>query len=122
MSVLKEHSTNIENNNISLKMSNLNLEENGGMTDINKNQIDGKYAVKISKQQQQTGAADATAVSSNSSSNSNNNCFSLKRWNLVAMWSWDVECDVCAICRTPLMDSCLKCQTDNKHDDCVGKS
>ncbi len=30
-------------------------------------------------------------------------CFTLKRWNLVAMWSWDVECEVCAICRTPLM-------------------
>lgn len=45
--------------------------------------------------------------------------FTLKKWNLVAMWSWDVECEVCAICRTPLMDSCLKCQTDNKHDDCV---
>jgi hypothetical protein len=29
--------------------------------------------------------------------------FTLKRWNLVAMWSWDVECEVCAICRTPLM-------------------
>ena len=31
------------------------------------------------------------------------NCFSLKKWNLVAMWSWDVECEVCAICRTALM-------------------
>ena len=30
-------------------------------------------------------------------------CFTLKRWNLVAMWSWDVECEVCAICRTPIM-------------------
>ena len=29
--------------------------------------------------------------------------FTLKKWNLVAMWSWDVECEVCAICRTPLM-------------------
>ena len=29
--------------------------------------------------------------------------FTLKRWNLVAMWSWDVDCEVCAICRTPLM-------------------
>ena len=48
------------------------------------------------------------------------NCFTLKKWNLVAMWSWDVECEVCAICRTALMDSCLKCQTDNKHEDCVG--
>jgi hypothetical protein len=29
--------------------------------------------------------------------------FTLKRWNLVAMWSWDVECETCAICRTPIM-------------------
>ena len=25
--------------------------------------------------------------------------FTLKKWNAVAMWSWDVECDTCAICR-----------------------
>lgn len=25
--------------------------------------------------------------------------FTLKRWNAVSMWSWDVECDTCAICR-----------------------
>ena len=25
--------------------------------------------------------------------------FTLKKWNAVAMWSWDVDCDVCAICR-----------------------
>lgn len=36
-------------------------------------------------------------------SNNSDNHFSLKRWNLVAMWSWDVECEVCAICRTQLM-------------------
>lgn len=35
------------------------------------------------------------------------NVFTLKRWNLVAMWSWDVECEVCAICRTPLMGKTL---------------
>ncbi|CAF0881602.1 unnamed protein product [Brachionus calyciflorus] len=64
-------------------------------------------------------------VNNSKSSTSNTNMtnkdtvFTLKKWNLVAMWSWDVECEVCAICRTPLMDSCLKCQTDNKHDDCV---
>ena len=23
--------------------------------------------------------------------------FTLKKWNVVAMWSWDVECDTCAI-------------------------
>ena len=29
--------------------------------------------------------------------------FSLKKWNAVAMWSWDVECDICAICRVQVM-------------------
>lgn len=37
--------------------------------------------------------------------------FTLKKWNLVAMWSWDVECDTCAICRVQVMgkdkDSCV---------------
>ncbi|KAL5273926.1 RNF7 family protein [Megaselia abdita] len=50
--------------------------------------------------------------------------FTLKKWNAVAMWSWDVECDVCAICRVQVMDACLRCQSDNKRDvlgkqDCV---
>ncbi|EFX72542.1 hypothetical protein DAPPUDRAFT_326083 [Daphnia pulex] len=30
--------------------------------------------------------------------------FSLKRWNAVAMWSWDVECEICAICRVQVME------------------
>ena len=29
--------------------------------------------------------------------------FTLKKWNLLALWSWDVECDTCAICRVQLM-------------------
>lgn len=29
--------------------------------------------------------------------------FSLKKWNAIAMWSWDVECDTCAICRVQVM-------------------
>lgn len=45
--------------------------------------------------------------------------FTLKKWNLVAMWSWDVECDTCAICRVQVMDACLQCQSENKQDDCV---
>jgi hypothetical protein len=43
-------------------------------------------------------------ISSNKDNNNNRDTvFTLKKWNLVAMWSWDVECEVCAICRTPLM-------------------
>ena len=34
---------------------------------------------------------------------SNEKMFSLKKWNAVAMWSWDVECDTCAICRVQVM-------------------
>lgn len=73
--------------------------------------------------------------------------FTLKKWNALAMWSWDVECDTCAICRVHLMghsftiqvlywrnylcvantysttlhisDACLRCQSENKQDDCV---
>ncbi|KAG8505283.1 RING-box protein 2 [Galemys pyrenaicus] len=45
--------------------------------------------------------------------------FSLKKWNAVALWSWDVECDTCAICRVQVMDACLRCQAENKQEDCV---
>ncbi|XP_071838365.1 RING-box protein 2-like [Apostichopus japonicus] len=45
--------------------------------------------------------------------------FTLKKWNVVAMWSWDVECDECAICRAQVMDDCLRCQTENKQGECV---
>ncbi|XP_068833703.1 RING-box protein 2 isoform X2 [Capricornis sumatraensis] len=48
--------------------------------------------------------------------------FSLKKWNAVAMWSWDVECDTCAICRVQVMDACLRCQAENKQEDCVDKT
>ncbi|VDK79813.1 unnamed protein product [Litomosoides sigmodontis] len=45
--------------------------------------------------------------------------FMLKKWNALATWTWDVECDICAICRVQLMDACLRCQSENKQDDCV---
>uniref|UniRef100_A0A8C8CKQ8 RING-box protein 2 n=1 Tax=Oncorhynchus tshawytscha TaxID=74940 RepID=A0A8C8CKQ8_ONCTS len=58
--------------------------------------------------------------SSNSGSKSSSDkMFSLKKWNAVAMWSWDVECDTCAICRVQVMDACLRCQAENKQEDCV---
>ncbi|CAG2181848.1 unnamed protein product, partial [Oppiella nova] len=33
--------------------------------------------------------------------------FVVKKWNCCAMWSWDCECDTCAICRVQVMDACL---------------
>ena len=44
-----------------------------------------------------------SAVTNKNNTSNKDTVFTLKRWNLVAMWSWDVECEVCAICRTPLM-------------------
>ncbi|KAI6191370.1 RING-box protein 1A-like Protein [Aphelenchoides bicaudatus] len=31
--------------------------------------------------------------------------FTLKKWNAIAVWTWDVECDTCAICRIQLMET-----------------
>ena len=47
---------------------------------------------------------DATAAvmngeASEAGKESSGRMFTLKKWNAVAMWSWDVECDTCAICR-----------------------
>lgn len=33
--------------------------------------------------------------------------FTLKKWNAVAMWRWDVECDTCAICRVQVQGECI---------------
>jgi RING-box protein 2 len=41
--------------------------------------------------------------STSGSKSSSDKMFSLKKWNAVAMWSWDVECDTCAICRVQVM-------------------
>jgi hypothetical protein len=49
---------------------------------------DAEAAGQQDPQQQQQGG-----------SSSGGRMFTLKKWNAVAMWSWDVECDTCAICR-----------------------
>ncbi|AWO99173.1 putative RING-box protein 2-like isoform 4 [Scophthalmus maximus] len=60
-----------------------------------------------------------THNTSSGSKSGGDKMFSLKKWNAVAMWSWDVECDTCAICRVQVMDACLRCQAENKQEDCV---
>lgn len=44
-----------------------------------------------------------THSGSSGSKSGGDKMFSLKKWNAVAMWSWDVECDTCAICRVQVM-------------------
>ncbi|XP_065195284.1 RING-box protein 2-like [Sycon ciliatum] len=45
--------------------------------------------------------------------------FQVKKWSGVAMWSWDVESETCAICRVGIMDACARCHTDSKVETCV---
>ena len=53
---------------------------------------------------------DGKGKSKSSKPSSTRPPFSLKKWNAVAMWQWDVECDTCAICRVQVMgkqETCL---------------
>lgn len=36
--------------------------------------------------------------------------FEVKKWAAVALWSWDIVVDNCAICRNHIMDLCIECQ------------
>ena len=49
---------------------------------------------------------ETTTEQNRSTSKSSDKMFTLKKWNAVAMWSWDVECDTCAICRVQVMGEC----------------
>ncbi|KAI3635459.1 hypothetical protein MIR68_006097 [Amoeboaphelidium protococcarum] len=40
------------------------------------------------------------------------NRFEVKKWNAVALWSWDIQVDNCAICRNHIMDLCIECQAN----------
>lgn len=52
-------------------------------------------------------AEQESADKNDAESNKPENLFTLKKWNAVAMWSWDVECDTCAICRVQVMGKLL---------------
>ena len=60
------------------------------------------------------GEAGSSAVPGPEADKPGDRMFTLKKWNAVAMWSWDVECDTCAICRVQVMDACLRCQSETK--------
>lgn len=62
------------------------------------------------------GEIEKSSPSQNTCAYSNGQLFTLKKWNAVAMWSWDVESDTCAICRIQVMDACLRCQAESKVD------
>lgn len=38
--------------------------------------------------------------------------FEMKKWNAVALWTWDICVDNCAICRNHIMDMCIEAQAN----------
>ena len=38
--------------------------------------------------------------------------FEIKKWNAVAMWSWDICADTCAICRNSLNEPSIEYQVN----------
>ena len=35
--------------------------------------------------------------------------FEIKSWKAVALWSWNVTVENCAICRVHIMEPCIDC-------------
>jgi RING-box protein 2 len=90
------------------------------------NNLEYSTVQKYSRNKMSTSIADENENTDriDSEATKNEKMFTLKKWNAVAMWSWDVECDTCAICRVQVMDACLRCQAESKKDsygkqDCV---
>lgn len=67
-----------------------------------------------------TGDSDTTIEYS--SSGKNELRFRIKKWSAIAMWSYELTVDNCAICRNHIMDKCIECQTvqemTNNEENC----
>ncbi|KAG8346145.1 Ring finger domain [Trypanosoma vivax] len=48
---------------------------------------------------------------SGSAVNSEDCCYvRVKRWDVVAVWSWEAQADTCAICKGAIADTCIECR------------
>ncbi|KAH9410179.1 hypothetical protein TYRP_009934 [Tyrophagus putrescentiae] len=65
-----------------------------------------------------TAAAPVASTSSASSSCPHQGRrFEVKKWSGIALWSWDITVDNCAICRNHIMDLCIECQANQANPD-----
>eukprot|EP00558_Chaetoceros_sp_UNC1202_P011552 CAMPEP_0197237632 /NCGR_PEP_ID=MMETSP1429-20130617/4408_1 /TAXON_ID=49237 /ORGANISM="Chaetoceros sp., Strain UNC1202" /LENGTH=126 /DNA_ID=CAMNT_0042696669 /DNA_START=77 /DNA_END=457 /DNA_ORIENTATION=+ len=56
--------------------------------------------------------ADATTAIPEKKKNKISPRFEIKKWNAVAMWSWDICADTCAICRNSLNEPSIEYQAN----------
>ena len=62
-----------------------------------------------------TADAPAAAPAAAATSPAGNERFTIKKWNGVSLWSWDISVETCAICRNPIMDLCIECQANSQN-------
>ena len=88
-----------------------------GTNDTNTPRADTKHHTMCAA----AAAAAAAAATDDKEAPKTGKMFEVKKWNSVALWSWDIEVDVCAICRNNIMDPCIECQTNPKDnpDECT---
>ena len=58
-----------------------------------------------------TGVAAPAASGGGGSSAHVGKRFEVKKWNAVALWSWDIDIENCAICRNHIMELCTYAHT-----------
>ncbi len=74
-----------------------------------------KSSSSTNAQQQQAGASG----SSGGGDGSEDKMFTLKKWHGVTIWRWDTASENCAICRSGIMDACLRCQAEGGNTECL---
>lgn len=62
------------------------------------------------------GKSDQGGASAAGAAGASGGRFELKKWNAVAFWSWEIELDVCAICRNSLYEPSIEHQASGIED------
>ena len=71
-----------------------------------------RFPVRRKKFTKMAEGMEVEAPQTSSSSVRDKKRFEVKKWNAVALWSWDIVVDNCAICRNHIMDLCIECQAN----------
>ena len=79
----------------------IDLDAPGGLTRSGKRYLKKVTPVKKTKSQKPRGDQKLQPFEDNEI------IFKISNFNYVGLWKWDVDCDICAICRVVICDPCL---------------